>query len=414
MNNIVDINQYKNKLKEIEPRIIQFLTFIDPTQNELYKTLLNDTMNEMTSSEIFQLQKSQFELLENNIEDQSQYQLFLRQTITRISTMMRLFKELQLNKEYLKSIEIQKPIIIIGFPRTGSTTLFNCLSSHSQAHYFTGWQTMCPGYSTVSEESQRKFVLRLKGVMNDGNEDFEKIHAIDIDANEECIFQYDCFGLYFSHCLALPHYSQFVYHLLSSWKSLMEFEWNIYKINLMRRPMKNDQFLILKNVTLLCVLKEVLESCEDIRIVWMHRNPFDMIKSASPYFKSIQQSFLTKENQDKIEENWLCNNIIDLYNTILKKAIESRNEWIEKSPKRKNQIVDIQFDQFIQNPIKECQKIFDQFGIDCDENDIERMKLSLENDLQTQKGKLIVDDSVVTVSKEKISSLFGWYIDQYL
>ena len=155
---------------------------------------------------------------------------------------------------------------------------------------------MCPGYSTVTEDAQRKFTLRLKGVMDNGNDTFEKIHAIDIDVNEECIFQYDCYGLYFSHCLALPQYQLLCNRLLTSWKSLMPFEWDIYKINLLRRPMREDQFLVLKNVTLLCVLNEVLESCDDVRIVWMHRNPFDMIKSALPYFQSIQKSFLTEEN----------------------------------------------------------------------------------------------------------------------
>ncbi|BFU19407.1 hypothetical protein EHI8A_036660 [Entamoeba histolytica HM-1:IMSS-B] len=402
---------YDSHLYEIQHQIQQFLESLDPTHLELYQTLLNDTWNDLHQTEVISLQSAQFLVNDQVKEDKEQYLAFIKQTVNRIGSLMRLFKDIHINKHTLKEIRITQPIIIVGLPRSGSTTLFNIMCAHTKSHYFTSWQTLCPGFSMITEKAQRQFTEYIHNMMKRGCDDFDKIHAINPDANEECVFQYNCYGLYFAHCMALPQYKDVVCNLFSSWNSLMDFEWNVYKLNLLRRPMNNDQFLIIKNATLLCVLKDVLLSCPDIRLIWIHRNPYDIIKSSIPYFKTIKNTFLTKTNQEKVSDEWLSHNIAEIENRILKQAIDVRNEWVKQNPSRQSQIYDVFFNEIIKDPLSIVESIYHHFNINVSEIDKEVMKKALTNDYQSKIGRMTTNS--IPISKEEVNSLYDWYIKQF-
>ncbi|KAL7714235.1 Protein-tyrosine sulfotransferase [Entamoeba marina] len=154
--------------------------------------------------------------------------------------------------------------------------------------------------------------------------------------------------------------------------------------------------------------KKELES----RIVWIHREPVDQIKSLIPLILATRSRF---EHDLGLEDmDWLNKTAINITEILLKNAIATRDEWVKQDPEREKQILDIGFRDAVSRPKETVQHIYQYFGIDYTE-DVDKSLIHTieEGDPQKKHGRKARDTSLFRFNDDDIRERFKFYYERF-
>ena len=268
------------------------------------------------------------------------------------------------------------PIFITGLPRSGTSFLFDLLHAHSYLRSPFTWEIF-----QANSIAKNKLQILIKKIrtqielisINRLVPQLAKIHPMHQSYPEECqlITAYDLKSISFVYSANLPNYLKFISG------SSFESSFRVHKNFLNALSTKEDEIMwLLKDPCHIGHIEEILNSYPKARFIFIHRNPKFSIPSISNLAYNLRLGY-----SDHVDPLLVGKQMLSYWQQASEKLLNSR----ELIPE--DQMIDIKFDQLIDDPIKTVHCIFEKLSIKEDERLEEKMATRIES------KKLKVDHS---------------------
>ena len=303
---------------------------------------------------------------------------------------------------YIKNKSLPKiadPIFVTGLPRSGTTYLFNLLALNTNYRSPKFWEIMNPFPLAKNKSTIHYRRLKMDVQMNIVERiipHLKTMHKIRGNSPEECEQIATMNAKSFAYiCMAdIPEYTEYLKH--TSFDDVFKWHhWFLQMLETQRRP-KN---WLLKDPSHIGHIPEVLAAYPNAKIINIHRDPTDAIGSFCSLTKNIR-SAVTKQ----IDERRIGETVLDFWSHNLNKGIQDRALLND------NQIADIDFKDFIKNPINQISKAYEKLELKIDDNFYQQMQTYIAQDKRTKKAKHHYDLSDFKISKEKLRKQFSDYM----
>lgn len=274
---------------------------------------------------------------------------------------------------------IEKPVFIIGLPRTGTTLLFNLLAQDPANRTPLAWEvdSPCPPANSATyytdpriKAAQKQFTQLQKLCP-----ELFAIHEMAAHLPQECVALtgMDGMSVQFSTLYDVPNYQRWIDQ--QSWVRPYEF---------------HKQFLqhlqsghaatrwVLKSPGNLAPLNDILSVYPDARIIHTHRTPTEVM----PSLASLNWTFRGLYS-DKLDAHYIGKQVVDLWHEHLDRAMAARADHADE-PER---FFDMQYRDFVADPLGTIARIYQHFGIEMSAIASQRMKSYLRANPQGKFGR---------------------------
>ena len=295
--------------------------------------------------------------------------------------------------------EIADPIFVTGLPRSGTTYLFNLLAQNTNYRSPKFWEIMNPFPLTKNKSTIHYRRLKKDIQMNIVESiipHLKTMHKIRGNSPEECEQIATMNAKSFAYiCMAdIPEYTEYLKN--TSFDDV--FKWHNWFLQMLETQHRPSNWL-LKDPSHIGHIPEVLATYPNAKIINIHRDPTDAIGSFCSLTKNIR-SAVTKQ----IDERRIGETVLDFWSHNLNKGIRDRELLND------NQIADIDFRDFIKNPINQISKAYEKLELKIDDNFYQQMQTYIAKDKRTKKAKHHYDLSDFKISKEKLRKQFSDYM----
>jgi hypothetical protein len=249
--------------------------------------------------------------------------------------------------------QIERPLFVIGWPRTGTTLLQRLLCLHRGARFIAVWEA----YSILAAErgnsrdvaARRRSANRALNFLKWVAPDLNAIHPLGLDDPDEC---YHLFRNYF----AMPAGWDFAY-LPSYWKwfegqsAVPAYELHKQQLQILQWYQRKGHW-VLKSPQHLAGLPALLEVYPDARVVLTHRDPVEAIAS---YCSLVTVAWgMTSDSTDHLKR------VVDY---VLSTAVNSQKiagRTLRSIPE--SQIYHVNYRDLTRDPLATVASIYRHFG----------------------------------------------------
>lgn len=301
---------------------------------------------------------------------------------------------------------IQKPIIVVGLPRTGTTMLHSLLARDIQHRAPLTWETMNPLQATQENRSQheaskRKVSAQLAWL--DGlAPNFHRIHAVAAELPQECV-------VITAHSL---HSYQFqTTHLVPGYQHWLHQQDRVIAYRYHRRFLQHlqwqtpDRRWVLKAPAHLFGLSELLQVYPDACIIQTHREPTQVMSSLASLTINLRRAFSHHQSAHQIGPE-----VTQRWSQALELALQARDQ--QQVPA--SRIFDVDYHQFIADPLAMLRKIYSHFELDLPLATEARMRNWLDKNPKHRHGKHQHVLSDYGLHAERINQHFDAYRQRFL
>ncbi len=254
----------------------------------------------------------------------------------------------------LATLEINEPpIFIIGHWRSGTTYLHNLMCLDKKAAFPTTYQSVFPN-NLFAFQPVIKFLMNLflpskrpgdgLPLLVDQPQEDEFAIGNEIDYS-------------FYYWLFFPKQAAYFrdLHFLSTQKrETHEQQWKENYIRFIKRSLLNTKgsVYVSKNPPNTARIPWLLDLFPDAKFIFLHRDPYDVYASTCKFFKIVIKSLqLQHYSDDEFKEH-----ILESYRLLH----EAYFQDVKKIPKEN--LIEIPYQQLVDNPLSIMQKISEQFG----------------------------------------------------
>ncbi len=329
-------------------------------------------------------------LLENNLHISLQYipRAIYVSLLIIFTTPLR-YIEKKKYKTKIKNTKIKDPIFIIGHWRSGTTFLHYLLSKDKNLSYVSTMETLGPNIFLAYEKMLNNIVsnsLPSKRPMD--NLEMKTYLPYEEEYAISNLSPYSFYhAWYFPHKIE-DYFKKYVLfedvseNIISDWKKNY-----IYFLKKISYKNKGRQ-IILKSLVNTAKIKHILEMFPDAKFIHLCRNPYPLYYSTWKLYNSILPIF-SFQNVDKEK---LDNAIIKIYKKLYLKYIEEKNLIPTEN------LIEIKYEEFINDPLKTVEGIYKQFKI----NSFNNAKPMFENYIKKHENYKKNHHNIDEKIKEKI------------
>ncbi len=275
-------------------------------------------------------------------------------------------------------VPIERPIFIVGFPRSGTTILFNLLAQDPANRAPLGWETQFPNpppetttYMTDPRiEKARKYFGRMDAMAPS----LASIHEVGAELPQECmpILAHSMLSPQASIAFNVPSYQRWV----DDQDAAPAYAYHRHFLeHLQSRHMKKRW--VLKSPVHLATLDALLDEYPDARLIFTHRDPAKTIPSLASLVYTVR-GIVT----DAVDPKKVGPEQFDWWAKSLDHAMQVRDRHADKS----DQFMDIQFEEVIADPVAALARVYDRFGIPWSDEVENRMRTFLAENPRGKHG----------------------------
>jgi hypothetical protein len=301
-------------------------------------------------------------------------------------------------------IPIERPIFVLGFPRTGTTLLQNLLSLDDNTRALEFWELIRPvPLHDDPEIDQRRRIRMAQATLFLAYRvapEMGAIHEIRSTTAEEC------WPLFYNTFSSLNQDLQsgmkgFGDYLLNEHDMTPPYrEYRRYlQVLLHRRPSKR---LVLKCPEHLWFVPNLLEVFPDACVVWTHRDPLDSVASYCSLI-SLQWRML----YGLLKPKEIGAHISDRFTLGVERAMAARDNL------GSDHFLDVNFQDLVPDPKRIVRQIHERFDLSLDDNMDAKMVEWLNNKRADKKGAHKYNADVYGLEPEDIYTRFAPYIARY-
>ncbi|WP_235737521.1 sulfotransferase family protein [Nocardioides alcanivorans] len=251
-------------------------------------------------------------------------------------------------------VPIERPIFVVGLPRTGTTALHRLLTVDERHQGLELWLTEYPqprpARETWDDNPIYAGINQAYSAHNVENPEFMGIHYIDAASVEECwrILRQGGTSIGYESLADVPRYSAWLAQ--QDWTPSYE----RYKANLQLIGL-NDQEKrwVLKNPSHLAALDALMTVFPDALIVQTHRDPVVSMASACSLSAEATAGWSTTFVGKRIGETQL-----EMLSRSHASFVEARKKYDPK------QFIDVDYSEFVANPLGVTRSIYETFDLD--------------------------------------------------
>lgn len=318
-----------------------------------------------------------FKVLIKSYDEESNLSLMGR-LMTRSDLLMHLQARLQVEDWYRRHPEIQEqqikaPLLIIGSGRCGTSAMQNLLSVDPANGTPRHWEALFPAPPPEkSSYHQDPRIALADSRMTQWNRVTPEIMAMHEFGGEMPTELIQLETLSFQSIAWLYLYgfvpSYIGYMMQRSPKPAFEYAKRVMKLLQWRNPRER---WVLKSPYALTYLPECLEVFPDLRVVWMHRDP---LKALASLVNLVGTLFWIRSDQ-RIDENVFAN----ITNPAgMAAQFDQAIGWIEQGRVPKAQLCNVQYEDYIADPIRSVEVMYGHFGIELTSTARSAMEAHLE------------------------------------
>lgn len=330
-------------------------------------------------------------------------EIALRQTaFASVSNRLRIEDYIQRHPD-VEDIPIERPIFIVGFPRTGTTLLQNLLSLEEGNRSLKFWELYNPVPVHDDPEVDRKKRIRkakeVLAVAKTVAPEMPVVHDIKADTAEED---------WFLMCNTFAVMNNDLANGLVRWGDYLMRHDMTGPYREFRRMLQvlahwhpTGRF-VLKCPEHLWFLDALLEVFPDACIVWPHRDPVSCIASYSSMISLTRRAWFGRIHSEYIGEH-----ITDRFLSGVSQAMEVRERVGEEH------FFDTQFDQLTRDPVQAVREIKAHFGMDHSDADDRAMRHYLAQPREDKPGQHVYSAAQWGLDVKEIYRRFEPYTDRF-
>jgi omega-hydroxy-beta-dihydromenaquinone-9 sulfotransferase len=320
-----------------------------------------------------------------------------------LSTLMTPFY-IQERLKYDKTIAATKitkdPVFIIGHWRSGTTYIHNILTRDPQFGFFTTYQTLIPALFITGEKSFKPVVE--KSLPNKRPMDNADLGADLPQEDTYAIGALTPYSYYHGWCFPqhMQRYNSYVCMDHASPQAVNDWR-NTYLMLLKKITMYyQGKQLILKNPDNTGKIPELLETFPNAKFIYCYRNPYSLYQSMKKFMTKVIPLYCvqTPPAWEDVEELMLS-----LYTQMTKKYLQ------DKQLIPKENLVEIRYENFLQQPLKKVEEIYTKFKI----NDYQKVEPLFKAYLATQKAIQTDNYDYPDSVKKRIEDRWAFALKEY-
>ncbi len=261
---------------------------------------------------------------------------------------------------------IDKPVFIVGFPRSGTTILFNLMAQDPANRAPQGWEVQYPNpppeAGTYQSDRRIRKAERYFKQMEQMAPELPAIHEVGAQLPQECLpimaqslltplawwaYNIPSYQRWVDQQSAAPSY---VYH-----RHFLE--------HLQSRYMKERW--VLKSPIHLKTLGALLEEYPDARLIFTHRDPAKTIPSVASLFWTVGRIVT-----DRLDPHRVGREHLEWWANALGHMMEVRAQHADKS----DQFVDIQFEEVVGDPVASLRRAYHELDLPWSDDVEQRMR----------------------------------------
>jgi hypothetical protein len=250
---------------------------------------------------------------------------------------------------------IVRPLIVVGFPRTGSTLLQNLLALDPRARALKFWELYSP-YAPDRELEPGETDPRLGAAaafVETRPPKLQQAHEVSVYGPEECnwllkltfaqwrYYMFFRIPSYMSWLVEQPLIEQYQY-----FRSQLQ-------LLLWQRPCPSGGHIVLKNPNHFGFLEGLLAAYPDARIVHVHRDIRKVIASTCSLRRYNQSTYA-----EAVDPLTIGREVVPTMVRFIERGMAAR------SAARPGQILDLQYNAFARDPLATIRVIYSHFGLD--------------------------------------------------
>jgi hypothetical protein len=255
----------------------------------------------------------------------------------------------------LESESIERPIFIVGLPRTGTTLLFNLLSqdpsNREPRSWEVEWPVPPPERATYHSDPRIEEAEKLFGNLDRLIPTLPAIHEFGAELPQECvpINAHEMLSVQFHVTFHVPTYQAW----LDRQRLLRSYEFHKKFLQHLQSNYRLDRWA-LKSPAHLPSLDELLQVYPDALIIHTHRDPANVM----PSLASLMYAFRSM-NSDVVDPMRIGRNVMDVWSLYLQRAVDARRVHRDKPA----QFFDAHFEETLRDPVGLLERAYGHFGL---------------------------------------------------
>jgi hypothetical protein len=327
--------------------------------------------------------------------------VILRQSFIRaVSNRLWVTEWLKQRPEVL-STKVERPIFVLGFPRTGTTLLQNLLSTQEGRRGLPFWELSVPvpvaADPQADRERRRGTAKMMLQAAYQAAPEMAAMHFVDVDTLEECwpLFANSFAVMNWELQSGLRSYGDWLMR-----EHDMRGPYSEYKRYLQVLVDRNPaQQLVLKCPEHLWFVDALLDVFPDACIVWTHRDPYDTIASYSSLMSLQWRTLYGKIDRPAIgafmQERLLVG---------IERAMEARTR---RDPAR---FFDVRFEELVADPAAVVRNLHQHFDMPLPPDHAERVSGYLAKKRADERGSHKYDARLYGLDRGLVYEQYGEYI----
>ena len=255
----------------------------------------------------------------------------------------------------LAGVPIERPVFIVGYPRTGTTILFNLLAQDPANRAPLAWEVQFPDpppeSDTFATDARIDKARTYFGHMDTMAPSLASIHEIGADLPQECMpfLAQSMLGPQFSVNFNVPSYQAWV----DEQSHAPAYTYHRHFLEHLQSKHMKDRW-VLKSPVHLRTLDALLTEYPDARIIFTHRDPAKIVPSLASLIYVVRG--LASDSVDPIalgpqQTEWWADS--------LDEAIAARAKHSDKA----DQFMDVQFEEVVADPVAVLGRAYERFDI---------------------------------------------------
>jgi len=300
---------------------------------------------------------------------------------------------------------IERPIFIVGLPRTGTTLLFNLLAqdpdNRAPLSWEVEWPVPPPEPETYETDRRIKDAEKLFGNLDRLIPTLPAIHEFGAQLPQECvpINAHEFLSVQFHITFHVPSYQAW----LDQQNMVRSYEFHRKFLQHLQNRYRKKRWA-LKSPAHLPAINELLEVYPDALIIHTHRDPGNVI----PSLASLHYAFRGMSS-DTLDPARIGRNVMDTWSIQLQKAVDARRTHRD----RPEQFFDAHFEDTLADPVDLLRRAYEHFGIELSDVARDRMSAFLAANPRGSRGvhRYVREDFGLDL--EDIRRRFADYVDEF-
>lgn len=243
---------------------------------------------------------------------------------------------------------IERPIVVVGMPRTGTTLTHHMLASPEAHRAPMMWELLHTDLGDIDEATRGEYIERARRLAAGAAKAapvMRSIHPLGAEHPEECVFVLP-HGLLFLVRVHMPRYEQWMldrdytpdYRYLKQALQVLQYG-------------RERRRWVLKSPAHLWNLDVLLKVFPDAQVVWTHRDPAAVLGSMCSFAETSMSVHMHRVDPHQVGRTWL-----GMLATGVGRAFSARRDLPEGT------LIDIPYRHMTEDPDKRLPELFERLG----------------------------------------------------